>query len=85
MSFAPLQFFRIYAAVFCVNTQESPMKAIAEKIDALIKANLALHVARSSPAVSPHRAQIAAHHHSEVLRFQADLTATLNTIFYPPS
>ena len=61
------------------------MKSIAEKVDALIKANIALHVARSSPTASPHRAQIAAHHQSEVSRFQAELTATLNTIFYPPA
>ena len=61
------------------------MKAIAEKVDALIKANIALHVTRSSPTPSPHRAQIAAHHQSEVTRFQTELTATLNAIFYPPS
>jgi hypothetical protein len=60
------------------------MKTIAAKIDALIKANLALHVARTAP-VSPHRAQITAHHQSEVVRFQTELTATLNGIFYPPS
>lgn len=61
------------------------MKSIAAKIDALIKANLALHVVRYSPAVSPHRAQIAAHHEAEVVRFQAELTRTLNEIFYPPA
>ena len=59
------------------------MQAIAAKIDALIKANLALHVARTSPAVGAHRAQFAVRPEADVSRCQAELTATLNAIFYP--
>jgi len=67
-----------------MNTEESPMKAIAAKIDALIKANLALHVARTSPAVGSHRAQFAVRPEADVARCQSELTATLDAIFYPP-
>jgi len=77
------QFFPICAVVVDVNTQVSPMEAVTTRIDALIKASLALHVARSSPTPSPYRAQITAHHEAEVLRCQAELTATLDAIFYP--
>jgi hypothetical protein len=68
-----------------MNTEDSPMKALTAKIDALIKANLTLHVARSSPAVGVHRAQFAARPEADVARCQAELTATLNAIFYPPA
>jgi hypothetical protein len=61
------------------------MKAIATTIDALIKANLALHVARTSAAIGPHRAQFVARPEAEVLRCQAELTATLEAIFYASS
>jgi hypothetical protein len=61
------------------------MKEIAAKVDALIKSNIALHVARSSPAVGPHRAQFAARQEAEVMRCQAELTTTLDAIFYPPA
>lgn len=61
------------------------MKSITAKIDALIKAHLALHVARSFPTVGPNRAQFAARPEADVLRCQTELTATLDAIFYPPS
>ena len=60
------------------------MKTIAAQIDALIKANLVLHVARTSPSVGSHRAQFTARPEADVLRCQAELTATLDAIFYPP-
>jgi hypothetical protein len=63
----------------------SPMKEIAAKIDALIKSNMALHVVRTSPAVGPHRAQFAARQEADVARCQAELTGTLDAIFYPPA
>jgi len=61
------------------------MKAITAKIDALIKAHLVLHVARTSSSVGVHRAQFAVRPEAEVLRCQAELTAALDAIFYPPS
>ena len=68
-----------------MNTEDSPMKAITTNIDALIKAHLALHVARSFPGGGPNRPQFAARPEAEVQRCQAELTATLNAIFYPSS
>ena len=68
-----------------MNTDDSPMKAITTKIDALIKANLALHVARSFPTTGPNRAQFAARPEADVQRCQAELAATLDAIFYPAS
>jgi hypothetical protein len=44
------------------------MKVISTKIDALIKANLALHVARTSPAIGAQRAHFAARPEADVLR-----------------
>ena len=61
------------------------MKAISTKIDALIKANLALHVARTSPAIGSQRLQFAAKPEADVLRCQQELQKTLETIFYPPA
>lgn len=65
--------------------EDSPMKAITAGVDALIKAHLALHVARSFPGGGPGRPQFAARQEAEVQRCQAELTATLNAIFYPAS
>lgn len=59
------------------------MKAITTKIDALMKAHLALHVARSFPSGVMTRAQFMARPEAELARAQADLTATLDSIFYP--
>jgi hypothetical protein len=59
------------------------MQTITAKIDALIKAHLALHVARSFPGGGPGRPKFVAQPEAEVQRCQADLTATLNAIFYP--
>ena len=79
------KFLSVHAVNIMVNLEESPMKAISTKIDALIKANLALHVARTSPAIGSHRAQFAVKPEAEVLRCQQELQATLETILYPPS
>ncbi len=82
---AELQVFQGRAVVFLMNTQDTPMKAITSKIDALIKANLALHVARTSRGVIPYRAEVTARHEAEVSRCQAELTATLEATFYRSS
>jgi hypothetical protein len=67
-----------------MNTEDSPMKTLTTKIDALMKANLALHVARSFPgAAGSNRGQFMARPEADVARCQAELTATLNTIFCP--
>ncbi len=61
------------------------MRTIAAKIDALIKANLALHVARTSRGVIPYRAEVTARHEAEVSKCQAELTSTLEDTFYRSS
>ena len=61
------------------------MKTVTSKIDALIKANLALHVARNFTGAGSNRAQFMARPEADVARCEADLTATLNAIFYPAS
>ena len=61
------------------------MKAISAKIDALIKANLALHVARTTRGIVPYRAELTARHEANVAQCQAELTATLETTFYRSS
>ena len=61
------------------------MKAITMKIDALIKAHLALHVARSFPGAGPNRPQFIARPEADVQRCQTELAATLEAIFYPQS
>ena len=68
-----------------MNTEDSPMKTVTAKIDALIKANLALHVARSFPGAGAgsNRAQFMARPEADVARCQAELAATLDAIFYP--
>ena len=66
-----------------MNSDDSPMKTVAAKIDALIKANLALHVARSFPGAGSNRGQFMARPEADVARCEAELTATLNAIFYP--
>jgi hypothetical protein len=63
--------------------EDSPMTSITARIDSLIKAHLALHVARSFAGSGPGRPQFAARQEAEVQRCQAELTATLNAIFYP--
>jgi hypothetical protein len=60
------------------------METIAEKMDALIKANLALHVARSSPmppTVSAHRSMFVTKQEEEVRRRKDELTQELMRIF----
>ena len=79
------KFLPVHAVNIIVNLEEPPMKAISTKIDALIKAHLALHVARTSPAIGSHRSQFAVKPEADVLRCQQELQATLETIFYPPS
>ena len=59
------------------------MKAITAKIDALIKAHVALQVVRSFPSGVMTRGQFMVRPEAEVARCQADLTATLDAIFYP--
>ena len=61
------------------------MNDITAKISELIKANLALHVARTAPGVAKFRAEFTARQEAEVVRCQAELTATLESIFYPPN
>jgi hypothetical protein len=65
--------------------ENSPMKEIAAKVDALIKSNIALHVVRTSPAVGKHRVEFSTQQEAAVARCQAELTATLDAIFYPPA
>ena len=60
------------------------METIAEKMDALIKANLALHVARSTPmppTVGAHRNTFVAQQEDEVRRRKEELTQELLRIF----
>ena len=59
------------------------MESISTKIDALIKAHLALHVARSFPTTGPNRTQFIARPEADVQRCHAELTATLQAVFYP--
>jgi len=66
-----------------MNTEESPMKTVTARIDALIKAHLALHVARSFPSGVMSRTQFTARPEADLARCQADLAATLDAIFYP--
>jgi hypothetical protein len=66
-----------------MNPENSPMKTVTAKIDALMKANLALHVARNFPGAGSNRAQFMARPEADVARCQAELTATLDAIFYP--
>jgi hypothetical protein len=61
------------------------MKVLTAKLDALIKANLALHVARTFPGAGRDRPQFIARPEADVARCQAELTATLEAIFYPAS
>jgi len=68
-----------------VNTQATPTDAISAKINALINANLALHVARTAPSTVPHRLEFVSRQEAEVARCQADLTRTLDAVFYPTS
>lgn len=60
------------------------MKAIVDKIDELIKANLALHVARTSPmaaAAGAHRNEFIARQEAAVARQKEELTKALQIIF----
>jgi hypothetical protein len=78
-----LKLLRACAVEWSVNTENSPMKDIADKVNALIKSNIALHVVRTSAAVGQHRAEFASRQEADVARCQAELTATLHAIFYP--